>query len=128
MKHNNFKILSVMKKSILILSGCVGMLCLSLLSACSKDEEGTNPPDDGGGDNEEEVVDGDDEEDAVLTLSLDSITVDSGAGRQTVELTSNNEWEIDNPSSEWISISPSQGQAWKCHPTSRTICASTHST
>lgn len=100
-----------MKKSILILSGCLGMLCLSLLAACSKDEEGTNPPDDGGGDNEEEVVDGDDEEDAVLTLSLDSITVDSGAGRQTVELTSNNEWEIDNPSSEWISISPSQGQA-----------------
>ena len=100
-----------MKKSILILSGCVSLLCLSLLAACSKDEEGTNPPDDGGGDNEEEVVDGDDEEDAVLTLSLDSITVDSGAGRQTVELTSNNEWEIDNPSSEWISISPSRGQA-----------------
>ena len=102
-----------MKKSILILSGCVGMLCLSLLSACSKDEEGTNPPDDGGGDNEEEVVDGDDEEDAVLTLSLDSITVDSGAGRQTVELTSNTEWEIDNPNSllSWCVVSPVRGQA-----------------
>ena len=93
-----------MKKSILILSGCVGLLCLSLLSACSKDEEGTNPPDDGGGDNEEEVV---------ISLSSDSVSVGSGAGRQTVELTSNNEWEIDNPNSllSWCVVSPVRGQA-----------------
>ena len=70
-----------MKESILILSGCLGMLCLSLLAACSKDEEGTNPPDDGGGDNEE----------VVISLSSDSVSVGSGAGRQTVELTSNTE-------------------------------------
>ena len=93
-----------MKKSILILSGCLGMLCLSLLAACSKDEEGTNPPDDGGGDNEEEVV---------ISLSSDSVSVGSGAGRQTVELTSNTEWEIDNPNSllSWCVISPVRGQA-----------------
>ena len=93
-----------MKKSILILSGCVGLLCLSLLSACSKDEEGTNPPDDGGGDNEEEVV---------ISLSSDSVSVGSGAGRQTVELTSNTEWEIDNPNSllSWCVVSPVRGQA-----------------
>ena len=93
-----------MKKSILILSGCLGMLCLSLLAACSKDEEGTNPPDDGGGDNEEEVV---------INLSSDSVSVGSGAGRQTVELTSNTEWEIDNPNSllSWCVISPVRGQA-----------------
>ena len=92
-----------MKKSILILSGCVGMLCLSLLSACSKDEEGTNPPDDGGGDNEE----------VVISLSSDSVSVGSGAGRQTVELTSNTEWEIDNPNSllSWCVVSPVRGQA-----------------
>ena len=93
-----------MKKSILILSGCLGILCLSLLAACSKDEEGTNPPDDGGGDNEEEVV---------ISLSSDSVSVGSGAGRQTVELTSNTEWEIDNPNSllSWCVISPVRGQA-----------------
>ena len=92
-----------MKKSILILSGCVGMLCLSLLAACSKDEEGTNPPDDGGGDNEE----------VVISLSSDSVSVGSGAGRQTVELTSNTEWEIDNPNSllSWCVVSPVRGQA-----------------
>ena len=92
-----------MKKSILILSGCLGMLCLSLLAACSKDEEGTNPPDDGGGDNEE----------VVISLSSDSVSVGSGAGRQTVELTSNTEWEIDNPNSllSWCVISPVRGQA-----------------
>ena len=92
-----------MKESILILSGCLGMLCLSLLSACSKDEEGTNPPDDGGGDNEE----------VVISLSSDSVSVGSGAGRQTVELTSNTEWEIDNPNSllSWCVISPVRGQA-----------------
>ena len=93
-----------MKKSILILSGCVSLLCLSLLAACSKDEEGTNPPDDGGGDNEEEVV---------ISLSSDSVSVGSGAGRQTVELTSNTEWEIDNPNSllSWCVVSPVRGQA-----------------
>ena len=92
-----------MKESILILSGCLGMLCLSLLAACSKDEEGTNPPDDGGGDNEE----------VVISLSSDSVSVGSGAGRQTVELTSNTEWEIDNPNSllSWCVISPIRGQA-----------------
>ena len=92
-----------MKKSILILSGCVGLLCLSLLAACSKDEEGTNPPDDGGGDNEE----------VVISLSSDSVSVGSGAGRQTVELTSNTEWEIDNPNSllSWCVVSPVRGQA-----------------
>ena len=92
-----------MKKSILILSGCVSLLCLSLLAACSKDEEGTNPPDDGGGDNEE----------VVISLSSDSVSVGSGAGRQTVELTSNTEWEIDNPNSllSWCVISPVRGQA-----------------
>ena len=70
---------------------CLGLPCLSFLCSCNKNE-GKN--------------DG-----VFLELSSDSITVDSGAGRQTVELTSNTEWEIDNPSSEWISISPSRGQA-----------------
>ena len=49
----------------------------------------------------------------VISLSSDSVSVGSGAGRQTVELTSNTEWEIDNPNSllSWCVISPVRGQA-----------------